>query len=316
VVESAKINPFEGLYEVYLLCFDDTRGHVPFFIYPDEKIRDDEEYMRPINIHTIWWMDMKDQAVTNHVDLEYGDKIYFARKFLTLSMKESGNNQQDIVSTEIIIMLALPIDITIFGGELLNMIAINIIKNFEGKLFHIIESEIANEEIIKTQKIKEKIKIGEILKQRLKEMIKTTCRSFFTSAVKTTDTKSINLQKAISYLSLRGIDFGKNGMTAKATNRALLTISQIIISVKSEIEVIVQNTSNKEFNDINIRMVALKNFVEKEVMTHLIDFWYPEEELLFISPMIPEIKEYYLFIKDEKWDLLSKKIDLEELMEN
>ena len=105
-------------------------------------------------------------------------------------------------------------------------------------------------------------------------------------------------------------------MTIKATNRALFTISQINLSGKSEIEVMVQNTSNKEFNGINIRMVALKNFIEKEIMTHMIDIWFPEEELLFISPIIPEIKDYFLFIKDEKWDLLSKKIDLEELMEN
>jgi hypothetical protein len=48
----------------------------------------------------------------------------------------------------------------------------------------------------------------------------------------------------------------------------------------------------------------------------MIDFWFPEEELLFILPMIPEIKEYYLFIKDSKWDLLSKKINLEDLKKN
>ena len=94
MVDSSKKDPFKGLYELYLLVFDKTRGKVPLFIYPDDNIKIDKKKMRPINIHTIWWMDMKDQAVIDHVDLEYREKIYLARKFLTLSKREKKRNSR------------------------------------------------------------------------------------------------------------------------------------------------------------------------------------------------------------------------------
>ena len=48
-------------------------------------------------------------------------------------------------------------------------------------------------------------------------------------------------------------------------------------------------------------------------MNHTIDIWFPEEELLFISPIIPNINEYHLFIEHKKNQCFSKKIDLNPL---
>jgi len=47
-------------------------------------------------------------------------------------------------------------------------------------------------------------------------------------------------------------------------------------------------------------------------MEQLIDIWFPKEELLFISPIIPHINEYLFFIieKKNKTKLFSKKIDI------
>ena len=47
-------------------------------------------------------------------------------------------------------------------------------------------------------------------------------------------------------------------------------------------------------------------------MDQVIDIWFPDEELLFISPILPQISEYLFFIIDEnnKNKLLSKKIDI------
>ena len=203
MTESTKKDSFEGLYEVFLLFFDETKGNVPFFIYPDETIKNNAEKMRPINIHTIWWMDMKDQAVMDHVDLEYGDKMYIARKFLTLSKRKKKGVKVDNYSPEtIIIMLALPNDLYIFGSALLNQLTINIIKNFEGKLYHVIESEIAKEKIIKTPEVKKIIDQGDIIKERIKDIILVTCKHYFSSVINKSNIKSIKQQKALSYLSL------------------------------------------------------------------------------------------------------------------
>ncbi|GAH66324.1 unnamed protein product, partial [marine sediment metagenome] len=56
----------------------------------------------------------------------------------------------------------------------------------------------------------------------------------------------------------------------------------------------------------------VKEFFEKEVMDLIIDIWFPQEELLFISPILPQISEYLFFIIDDKIKekLLSKKIDI------
>jgi hypothetical protein len=330
MAESTKKDPFEGLYEVYLLLFDETKGKIPLFIYPDETIKNYAEKMRPINIHTIWWMDMKDQAVMDHVDLEYGDKMYIARKFLTLSKRKIKGVQVDNYSPEtIIIILALPNDLYIFGGALLNQLTINIIKNFEGKLYHVIESEIAKEEIIKTLEIKKIIDKGDIIKERIKDIILVTCKHYFSSVIKRSNIKSIEQQKALSYLSLKRIDvsYMANGVDNEEFSnvrlfdikmkpeddlilRTPLAISNVKINDGSnELEIIVRNRTEKELNNVLVKITQLKEFFEREIMDHIIDKWFPKEELLFISPILPNINDYNLFIKDDDNHLLSKKIN-------
>jgi hypothetical protein len=74
----------------------------------------------------------------------------------------------------------------------------------------------------------------------------------------------------------------------------------------------VQNNTNSELHEISVKITHVKEFFEKEIMNQTIDFWFPGEELLFISPIIPHIEEYLIFIIEEenKKKLLSKKIDI------
>ena len=327
-----KKNTYEGLYEIFLLYFDDTRGNMPLLIYPDENIKNDPKKMQPINIHTIWFFDMKDQAMMDYVDLEYHGNIYFARKFSTLSKQKNNITGYDIFSTEIMVMMiALPIDIHIFGADLLNQLTINIIKNFEGKLYHLIESENAKEELLKTPKVKAIISKGEKLKERIKDIISVTCKNFFSLVVKEKDIKSIKEQRALSYLALKGLDSSivvngeENEMfsnvrlfdsqlksKAEPFVGTSLKISNIKLNERSkELEIIVQNKTEKEFNNISVKITHMKDYIEKDIMEHIIDIWFPREELLFVSPIVPNINVYNLFIKEEDNHLLSKKIDLD-----
>ena len=52
-------------------------------------------------------------------------------------------------------------------------------------------------------------------------------------------------------------------------------------------------------------------------MIETIENWFPQEELVFISPIIPHIDEYIFFIIDEVSNekLLSKRIDLNLLID-
>ena len=47
-------NPFEELAVVYVLYFDEAQGHLPLLIYPDDRYKDDKQFMRPIKYHPIW----------------------------------------------------------------------------------------------------------------------------------------------------------------------------------------------------------------------------------------------------------------------
>lgn len=316
LVGTSEKKPFEDLFEIYLLYLDETRGNFPFLIFPDETIKNNKEKMRPIKIHSVWWTDMRDQAVMDHIDLEYGNKMYFARKFLTLSKR----NQHWIGSNfnypeTITIILALPADIYIFGVDLLNKLTTNIIKDFEGKLYKVIESEIAKEEIIKSDNIIETIKIGEDVKQKVKNLIVNTCKGFFSSVIKEADKNSIKLQKAISYFSLKGIDSKYNVFSDERNSFSKIKVFEPKIggNNNNEFKIIVQNNSQKEYNNISIKITYLKDFFETEIMNHTIDIWFPEEELLFISPIIPGINEYHLFIEYKRNQCFSKKIDLNAL---
>ncbi|MFX0074714.1 MAG: hypothetical protein ACFE96_04695, partial [Candidatus Hermodarchaeota archaeon] len=76
--------------------------------------------------------------------------------------------------------------------------------------------------------------------------------------------------------------------------------------------ILVQNNSLHLAKGIIVRINHLKEYFEKEVMLETIDSWEPQEELVFISPIIPYVDDYIFFIIDEVTNekLLSKRIDL------
>ncbi|MFX1259820.1 MAG: hypothetical protein ACFFAN_18365, partial [Promethearchaeota archaeon] len=93
-----------------------------------------------------------------------------------------------------------------------------------------------------------------------------------------------------------------------------LSISNInIANNNQELEIIVQNNTNKEIKDIKINISHLRDFFEKKIMIQEIDKWFPHEKLLFIFPIIPHINEYHIVINNTNEKLLSKKIDLNKL---
>ena len=82
-----------------------------------------------------------------------------------------------------------------------------------------------------------------------------------------------------------------------------------------EIEITVQNNTDKELKNISIIITHIKEYFEKEVMSQEVDFWFPQEELLFVSPIVHHIDEYFVTIKKgveagthEK--ILTQRIDL------
>ncbi|MHA1291602.1 MAG: hypothetical protein ACTSQJ_02910 [Promethearchaeota archaeon] len=326
----------EDLCVVYILYFDEEKGHVPLLIYPSEEYKNNKKYMRPIKYHSIWFLPIEENGRgLDHIDLEYKGYTFFGKKFLTKSKREKRRAGLNIETPEtIVIIVSLPNDLDIFGDELIHKLTQEIRDKFEDKLFEVIECEVAKDSIIKTPKIKECIEKGTKIKVHLRELIEKTTKEYFSKVIKKrSDMDSIRKQKAISYLTLKGFEFShlssrgekedfsgiklfdpkKNKVDSLTFNQPLSISNINFIEDSRELEILVKNNTKKELDNIAIKIMHVKDFFEKEIMNQIVDVWYPNEELLFISPVIPHINEYLFFIieeKNEKKKILSRKIDL------
>ena len=332
-------HPCKGLSDIYLMYFDEALGHVPLFIYPEEKfikLRENKTFMRPIKYHPIWFLTVDEQEALDHVDLEFKGYTFFGKKFLTKSKrkKRRAGMEEDTPET-IIIIVSLPNDIEIFGDDFIRLLVERIKEQFSDRLYLLIEYEVSKIELIKTPKIKQILKVGEKIKNELNDLITEICREYFSSVIQETDISSIKQQKALSYLALKGIDVshiisdrgnsafsnvklfnGSKNLSESLRLKLPFLISNIeITSTSNELEIIVINNTEDEKKDLNVKITHVKEFFEKEVMNQYVDLWFPMEELVFISPLTPQVNEYLFFIieKETNRRLLSQKIDISTL---
>ena len=289
--------------------------------------------MRPIKYHPIWFLTVDEQEALDHIDLEFKGYTFFGKKFFTKSKRKKKRAGLDEETPEtIIIIISLPNEVEIFGDDLIRLLTKRIIDHFGDKLYELIEYEDVKEELIKTPRIKEIITEGEKIKKRLENLISTTCGQYFSSVIKETDTNSLKQQKALSYLALKGVDVSHlaSGQNESAFSNIKLfdpsarkkealklnvpfNISGIdIIGDSHELEIIVQNTTEDKIRDVVVKITHVKEFFEKEIMSQLVDEWFPQEELVFLSPITPQVNEYLFFIIDNETEkrLLSQKIDI------
>lgn len=320
-------NPNEDLCVVYVMFFDEKRGQVPLLIYPDDRLRKDTRYMRPINYHPVWFLEIEE---LDHIDLEYKGYTFFGKKFLAKSKRQKRRAGLKAETPEtIVIIVSLPVEIDIFGDELIKRLTEELRDNFEDKLYKVIESEIVTDFVIKTPKIQERISQGMKTKVFMRELIDKTIKDYFSKAIeKRAESPSLKTQKAISYFSLKGFEFsplsslkGEGGFTnvelfdssKKATDN-ILPLSPLVITNlnfienSQEIEITVQNNTDKDLTNMSVIITHVKEYFEKEVMTQKVDFWFPQEELLFVTPIVPHIDEYLVTIKREDDIGISEKI--------
>jgi len=330
-------NPKEDLCVVYVMFFDEKRGQVPLLMYPDDRLRNEKKYMRPINYHPVWFLETDE---LDHIDLEYKGYTFFGKKFLAKSeRKKRRAGLEEKTPETIVIIVSLPVEIDIFGDELIKRLIEELRDHFEDKLYEVIESEIAMETVIKTPKIQECISRGKNIKVFMRELIDKTIKDYFSKAIeKRAESPSFKTQKAISYFSLKGFEFsplsslkGESGFTneelfdlLKKSSVNIIPLSPLLITHlnyienSQEIEITVQNNTDKDLTNISITITHVKEYFEKEVMTQKVEFWFPQEELLFVTPIVPHIDEYLITIKKEEESgniqkILTHRIDIKSI---
>jgi len=329
--DSLEKNPNEYLCVIYVLYFDEKKGQIPLLMYPDDRFRNNKKYMRPIHFHPVWFLETED---LDHIDLEYKGYTFFGKKFLTKSERRKRRAGLETQTPEtIVLIVSLPTELDILGDELILKLTEQLRNKFGDHFYEVIKSEIARDTVIKTPKIQDLITKGTKIKVFIRELIDKVVKEYFSSVVqKKSESPSLKTQRAISYFSLKGSDFsplsslkGRNGFSSielfdpakqKPSTEVPLSISKInLIENSQEIEITIQNNTIEELKNISITITHVKEFFEKEVMNQEIDFWFPQEELVFVSPIIPHIEEYLVSIEkqDSNGDhkkILNQRIDI------
>jgi DNA-binding Lrp family transcriptional regulator len=256
--EKENKDPFQGIYEVYLLYFDEEKGHTPLLIYPSEDFKYDLEKMRPIKVHSIWFLSVEEQKELDHVDLEYREKTYFAKKFYAESQRKKRRPGLEKKTPEtIIIILALPSRFVVFGDELIQSLTERIQGKYERRISKLIEAEIAKEKPVKSQSIRELIRTGDQIKNEVKNEIEDIGIRYFSSVIN--PEKGQENQESLKVMAWLGLSVDP---------LRLKTIAQKISTYE---EVIVVGISNGD-HDIVVQLIAnsqdkLKEFVEKKIKT-------------------------------------------------
>ncbi|MFX1454140.1 MAG: hypothetical protein ACFFDB_02075 [Promethearchaeota archaeon] len=322
--DSLEKNPHEYLCVVYVLYFDEKKGQIPLLMYPDDRFRSNKKYMRPIHYHPVWFLETED---LDHIDLEYKGYTFFGKKFLAKSDRKKRRAGLESETPEtIVLIVSLPMELAIFGDDLIRILTEQLRTKFEDQFTEVIESEIARDTVIKTPKIQETISQGSKIKVFIRELIDKVVKEYFSSVIqKKSESPSLKTQRAISYFSLKGFELsplsslrGENGFSSielfdpskqETLDEIPLSITRInLIENSQEIEITIQNNSNEELTNISITITHVKEFFEKEVMTQEIEIWFPQEELLFVSPIIPHIEEYLVSIEKLNNNGINQKI--------
>jgi len=321
--ENIKRELTRNLCEIFLFYNSDTIGRIPILIYPSEEIKYDKEKMYIINIHTVWFIDLENGLSSEHTELEYGDKIYFAEKYKLKSRIKQLNysdSEEKYFFGEIIIIVVVPINFTILGRDLLKLLSEGIISHFEFSIYYLIESEMLKSEKIKTAKIMDKIGKGEKIKNQIKILINNSYDKIFSNIIEQKSATIIKEQKAISYCSFRDLDVNyiisyledgtqsiikvfKPNKYFKEKGSIQDRIEILSLNVEEngrELEILVQNQYKVILNEVLVKIIHVKEFFEEEIMNERVDFWTPQEEILIISPIIPTLNEYIFLILENQ----------------
>ncbi|NVM01356.1 MAG: CBS domain-containing protein [Candidatus Helarchaeota archaeon] len=318
----------KSLYEIFLCYFDEARGHLTLYTYP-EYLKKDQNQEKIIKIHSIWFLDTEFQENLDHVDLEYGDRIYLAMKFSGESYRKKSRSGMDEKTPETyVLMLSLPKDYSFLGADLLVSLYSKI-KALADRLYILIQKEHAVYKVVKSAKDRTIIKEGKVIEKELYNISKTLLPRISADAISSLASATTKKNEKLAYLLFhdmsrssvpstpRQFDISKIGITEDKTEYfkriAMLTKIELIENRK-KIKVAVKNVSLKDLYNIKIEISQVQEFFETSHWETSIDTWFAGEELVFQYP-ISDLKNHYIFeINSTDRKILVKEIQPQRLI--
>jgi len=291
----------ETFYQIFLCYFDESRGHIPLFTFPNE-LKYSEEELRIIKIHSIWFLDAQAQEDLSHVDLDYGEKVYLAMKFLGESWRTKTRAGLDEKTPETyVLIISLPKDYGFLGSDLLISLYSKI-KGMADKLYILIKAELAANKVIKGPKDKTIIQEGTAIEKELQKICANLLPNLSPDigALKSLASAETKKQEKLAYLLFQDMVETQKPKTPrefqisidpnkKLNNKKYFTkkisIQNIELSPHNDkLKITVKNTA-EDVTNITIHISQIKSFFETSNWETSIDTWYGGEELVFQYPI-------------------------------
>lgn len=323
----------DNSYGFFLYFFDEIRGHVPLFGYPEELLTDENE-KQILSIHPVWWHQEKflDTDKFTSIDLEIGDVIYCAtisfcetRRIKRRSGMESAKWQFD----RFILIVKAPSSVSFIAQEILYQFKITL-ENYHVSLrLRFLIEDILEEskelEVIERSKhirglleskyhsLIPKIPITKLKAQlkenELEQKPNSESYQFQKPSIPSVPKRPEKLRFLIPTIKQQEISDSKKEEILKPEPKRVKIIQVESPKDKKIIRITVRNISSTILENVLLKIYESHGFFGKDVLISEIRKWAPKEIISFeFEPSEGTGMIYFLKIEDENETIMLKRI--------
>ncbi|MEM2046271.1 MAG: hypothetical protein QXZ14_04990 [Candidatus Jordarchaeales archaeon] len=326
---NSKITAFSEFIEIYLCCFHEAKGHLILFTIPHE-LKGNKSVIRLLQRHPVWWLGVNEfKGNVDHVDMEFGGKVYSGTKFTARSSRKKERAGIDEEAEEVFVLIvSAPTSIAKpLGEELLRALREKIQKQFYDNLYLLILAEEAKIKPVKSEGDKSLIEES----KHIVSMLEDICVSVIPEVSrKVIDSLQFDAekQKSLVYFLLSHL-YGEQTPIRSVTlsEKSPLKTRQVELMRESPVElegielmeqgkklkIMVKNSSEKGLEDIKITISHIQDIFETYSWSTNVELWFPLESLVFVFPRVDNDGEYIIKVENSMGNLLLKRISVKEL---
>ncbi|MBS7287197.1 MAG: hypothetical protein KIH01_00185 [Candidatus Freyarchaeota archaeon] len=315
--------------EVYLCCFHEAKGHLILFTLPSE-LKNNKSIIRLLQRHPVWWLGVNEfKGNVDHVDMEFGGKVYSGTKFTAKSSRKKERAGIDEETEEVfVIIVSTPTSIAKpLGEELLRVLREKIQKQLYDNLYLLILAEEANLKPVKSESDREFIEEGKRIASLLENICVLAIPEVSRRVVESLQFDA-EKQKSLVYFLLSHLYGGQTPVRNVALSEKIpLKDRQVELVRESPVDledielmeqgkklkITVKNSSEKGLENIKITISHIQDIFETYSWSTNVELWFPLESLVFVFPRVDNDGEYIIKVEDSTGNLLLKKISVKEL---
>ena len=323
--------PTDDSYGFFLYFFDEVKGHVPLFAYPQELLKSNQE-KKIISIHSIWWHQDKflESEKFISMDLELEGVIYCATLILCQTRRtkrRSGMDSEKWQAERFVLIVKAPSAVSFIAQEILHELKTRIKGSIGENLCFLVENHL---------KMDEQSEIAEFLKKKasdIERQLISLCISLIPKipitkldvVLESSSTEEISKTDIVDQdppvpkkPKLRfSIPMGRKYEISKPRSEVTLTLEpkrvKIIEIIRSDderlVRITVRNSSSEVIPNAFLKIYESQGFFGKDILVSKIENWTPNKEVTIeFEPADTGGIIYFLKVEDEKETIKVKRI--------